>query len=90
MSIVGLALNVLCGCFAGPLALPFSIVGLVMANTESTAIAAGRRDPAGDGNARAAYVIGIIGLVIGALVLMLWIFVFGVGIWGALGSSTNS
>ncbi|MDH5295251.1 MAG: DUF4190 domain-containing protein, partial [Acidimicrobiia bacterium] len=40
------------------------VVGLIMANTEKQAIAAGRRDPANQGTAQAAYVIGIVAIAL--------------------------
>lgn len=40
------------------------IVGLVMANNEKQAIAAGRRDPANAGMAQAAFIIGIVAIAL--------------------------
>lgn len=40
------------------------VVGTIMANTEKQAIATGRRDPANQGMAQAAFVIGIIAIVL--------------------------
>lgn len=41
-----------------------AVVGLIMANNEKQAIAAGRRDPANQGMAQAAFVIGIVAIAI--------------------------
>lgn len=46
------------------------VVGLVMANTEKQAIAAGRRDPANQGMAQAAFIIGIVGVALWVLGLI--------------------
>lgn len=46
------------------------VVGLIIGNNEKQAIAAGRRDPANSGMAQAAFVIGIVGVVIWALGLV--------------------
>ena len=56
-------LGVLCCGIAG-------IIGLVIANTEKQAIAAGRRDPANAGMAQAAFVIGIVGVALWAIGLV--------------------
>lgn len=64
ISIVGF---LLCG--------PVAIVGGVMGNTERKAIAEGRRDPAGQGKATAALVIGAIAAVLTILVTLLVILI---------------
>lgn len=40
------------------------VVGAIMANTEKQAIASGRRDPSNQGMAQAAFVIGIVAVVL--------------------------
>lgn len=40
------------------------VVGAVMGNNEKQAIAAGRRDPSNQGMAQAAFIIGIVGIVL--------------------------
>ena len=56
-------LGVLCCGLAG-------IAGVIIANNEKQAIAAGRRDPTNSGMAQAAFVIGIIGVTLWALGLV--------------------
>lgn len=46
------------------------IVGLVIANNEKQAIAAGRRDPTNQGMAQAAFIIGIVGIALWVLGLI--------------------
>lgn len=59
---------------------PVSIVGAVMGNKERKAIAEGRRDPAGQGKATAALVIGAI---VGVLTILFILLIVVIVIFGA-------
>lgn len=63
---------------------PAGIVGYIQARNELEAIQGGRRDPANEGTAQAAKIIGLIALVLGILGILA-IVVFGIML--ALGTS---
>jgi uncharacterized membrane protein YtjA (UPF0391 family) len=51
---------------------PTAVAGLIIANNEKQGIAAGRRDPSKAGTAQAAFVIGIVMLVLGLATSTFW------------------
>jgi putative exporter of polyketide antibiotics len=58
------------------------VVGLVIANNEKQGIAAGRRDPANQGMAQAAFVIGIVAIALWVLGLIAN-FALGLSLFGS-------
>lgn len=51
---------------------PTALAGLIIANNEKQGISAGRRDPSTAGTAQAAFIVGIVMLVIGLGTSALW------------------
>jgi uncharacterized membrane protein YtjA (UPF0391 family) len=51
---------------------PTAVAGLIIANNEKQGISAGRRDPSTAGTAQAAFIIGIVMLVIGIGTNLFW------------------
>jgi hypothetical protein len=89
LGIVGLATSIFC-CGACMVGLICSIVAWVLGHQELKAIESGTSDLAGQGNARAGMIMGIIGTVINALILvgvaLYYIFIFAVVIAGGAAS----
>jgi TRAP-type C4-dicarboxylate transport system permease small subunit len=52
------------------------VAGLIMGNTERKAITEGRRDPVNQGTAQAAFVVGIVAVVLWSITILGWLVFF--------------